>query len=499
MLKCFVAIDLGAESGRVIRALVDESSIRLEEVHRFPTRGLVMHGTRQWNITRIYEETLEGLARVARMDGPAPAGIGIDTWGVDFGFLAADGSLLGNPVHYRDHRTEGMIEAADRVVPQSEIYARTGIATMPFNTLYQLLALSRREAPVLRVASDLLFIGPMLGYFLTGRITCEYTIASTGQMLDASTGDWDRELLGRLGIPTDFLVEITPPGTVVGTITDTVARETGLDPETPYISTAVHDTACAVAAVPVASDDDAPWAYLSSGTWSLLGAELDRPMINEEARQAGYTNEGGVGGTFRFLKNIFGLWLVQECRRVWLGQGASAQECSYERLAREAEAAEPFRSVIALDDQRLFAPEDMPATIAQLCGECGQPAPRTHGEFVRCALESLALSYRHAVADMDRILGRTTQRLHIVGGGVKNRLLCQMTADACGIPVHAGPVEATAIGNVLVQGLAIGVFASLADGRELVRRSQDMTVYEPSGSDRWAELEQSVYGAVRGR
>ncbi|MBN1515110.1 rhamnulokinase [Candidatus Sumerlaeota bacterium] len=489
MHKIFLAVDLGAESGRLIRTTIDKNAIALEEVHRFRTQGLVMHGVRQWDITRIYEEIINGLTKAAQMDGPAPSGIGIDTWGVDFGFLMSDGSVLSNPVHYRDARTEGMIDAANAIVPLQEIYDRTGIMTLPFNSLFQLLALVKAQSPALQAAAHMQFIGPLLGCLLTGKTTCEYTIASTAQMLNAKTRDWDYDLLKRLQIPTHFLGEITPPGTVVGPVSAQVARETGLDPSVPFISTAVHDTACAVAAMPVDESIGGDWAYLSSGTWSLIGAELNEPVISEATHAAGFTNEGGVGGTIRFLKNIFGLWLVQECRRTWLAEaGGDESGLDYATLTAEAEASEPFRSVIPLDDPRLFAPESMPAAIAAICGESGVPVPETRGQFIRCALESLALSYRKSLDDMDGLLGRKTNRLHIGGGGVKNRLLCQLTADACGIPVYAGPVEATALGNVLVQGMATGVFASLAAGRRAIRESQPVEVYQLGGDPRWSEL-----------
>jgi rhamnulokinase len=495
MQHVFLAIDLGAESGRLIRATVGQDSIKMEEVHRFRTQGLMMAGSRQWDITRIYEEIVVALARAAQMGGPKPSGIGIDTWGVDFGFIASDGSLVGNPGHYRDSRTDGMIEAAGKIVPNLEIYLRTGIMTLPFNSLYQLLALSKANAPALKIADKMLFIGPLLGYLLTGKATCEYTIASTAQMLSAKTGDWDREMLAKLGIPTGFLGKITPPGTIVGPITADVARQTGLDPTVPYISTAVHDTACAVAAVPVEASSGADWAYLSSGTWSLIGAEIPKAVASAETLAARFTNEGGVGGTYRFLKNILGLWLVQECRRAWVVEAGDEKGLDYGTLTAEAEAAEPFRSVIGVEDNRLFAPEHMPKALAAVAKDQGVTVPETRGQFVRCALESLALCYRHSLADMDRLLGRKTKVLHVVGGGVQNKLLCQLTADACGIPVHAGPVEATALGNVLVQGLATGAFKSLAEGRSAIRKSQSIVVYAPRESGRWAELEQKIYKA----
>lgn len=479
----FLAFDLGAESGRLVLGIVEGGRIHLEVIHRFRTEGLVMLGVRQWDLARIYEEMVVGLAEAVRLHGPDFDGIGVDTWGVDFGLLAKDGQLLGNPVHYRDHRTEGMFEKAFERVPKAELYGKTGIQFLPFNTVYQLLSLVEGEATSLQVADRLLLMGDLFGYLLSGVQACEYSNASTTQLLDPWQRDWDAELLERFEIPRHILKTPVAPGTVLGPVLPEIAAKTGLSPATPVIAPATHDTASAVAAVPV-SDTEETWAYLSSGTWSLLGAELEAPFVNEASLAEDFTNEGGVQGTIRFLKNIFGLWLVQECRRKWEWDG---DKRDYETLTTEASASPPFRSLIDLSDPRLFAPDDMPALIQSLCRDSSQPVPESRGEMVRCALESLGLKYRQTLRTLDKVLERRTERLYIIGGGVQNRLLCQMTADACGIPVTAGPVEATAIGNIGVQALAAGAVDSLAAMRALSAASGDTVDYLPENRAAWDE------------
>lgn len=489
MSSTYLAFDLGAESGRAVAATFGDSRLDIEVLHRFPTENLTILGRWQWNATRIYQELLRGMEICAEKCTKYPAGIAVDTWGVDYGLLASDGSLLGNPAHYRDNRTEGMREAVYDIIPEAEVYARTGIVSHPFNTLYQLYATKSQAPEVLDATHRMIFMGPLLTYFLSGAMSCDYTIASTAQMLSVDNGDWDRELLEKLGIPTDILLPITPPGTTIGTVTEAVAAKTGLDPRTRVISTAVHDTAAAVAAVPVYSGEG-EWAYLSSGTWSLLGAELDKPVATPEAHDQRYTNEGGVGGKIRFLKNIFGLWIIQECRRAWVAEdGGESDELSYASLVASAAAAPAFQSVIDLDDERLLAPKSMPETIRTICKESGVPVPESRAEMIRCAMESLAMCYRRSLRAMDDVLGRKTARLHIIGGGVQNRVLCQMTADACGIPVYAGPVEATAIGNALVQAIAGGDLPDLEAARRLVANSFQVDVYTPADQGRWDEIE----------
>ena len=477
----FLAFDLGAESGRAVLGILENERIRLEEIHRFPTEGLVMLGTRQWDLARIYQEMCLGLAKCARECTVHLDGIGTDTWGVDFGLVARDGTVLGNPVHYRDKRNEGMTDAAFAVVPRAEIYHATGIQFLPFNTIYQLLSMVRTQSPLLEVADSLLMMGDLFGYLLSGTQACEYTNASTTQLLDPHTRTWNEGLIEKLGLPRHILLEPVPPGTILGTILPEIAVLTGIDPRTPVIAPATHDTGAAVAAVPVAGDAG-PWAYLSSGTWSLLGAELDQPNISEQSLALDFTNEGGVGGKIRFLKNIFGLWLVQECRRTWERGG---QKLDYASLTAEAAASPAFVSLINLDDARLIAPDSMPDLIQTMCHETGQPAPEGRGPIIRCALESLAMKYRQTLRALDGVLGRKTERLHIIGGGTQNKLLSQMTADACGIPVVCGPVEATALGNIGVQAMAVGAIRSLAHLREVIGNSVTLEHYRPQDTASW--------------
>jgi rhamnulokinase len=484
-IQRFLAFDLGAESGRAVLGTLEDERIRLEEIHRFRTEGLTMLGTRQWDLARIYEEIIAGIAACVRKHGPELDGIGIDTWGVDFGLIARDGSVIGNPVHYRDKRNEGMQEAAFAIVPREDIYKATGIQFLPFNTIYQLLSLVKSNSPALEIADSLLMMGDLLGYLLTGKKVCEYTNASTTQLLDPHTGQWHEELIAKLGLPRHILREPSPAGTKLGPVLPEIAALTGLAPGVPVIAPATHDTGAAVAAVPVTAGSGGNWAYLSSGTWSLLGAELDRPHVSEKSLALDFTNEGGVGGKIRFLKNIFGLWLVQECRRCWERAGDARD---YATLTEEAADSPPFQSHIDLDDPRLMAPDHMPELIQTMCRETGQPVPETRGAIVRCALESLALKYRETVRALDSTLGRTTERLHIIGGGTQNKLLSQMTADACGIPVVAGPVEATALGNIGVQAMAAGALGSLAHLRKVVANSFELEIFTPGDTTPWDRI-----------
>lgn len=482
----FLAFDLGAESGRAVLGALNDGRIELEVIHRFRTEGLFMLGVRQWDVARIYEEMVEGLAQCVRDHGPDLDGIAVDTWGVDFGLIAKDGSLLANPRHYRDKANDGMTDYAFSIVPRADIYKATGIQFLPFNSVYQLLSYKKNNAPILSVADTLLLMGDLFAYLLSGRKACEYTNASTTQLLNPYTRSWDDALIEKLGLPRHLLLDPVAPGTVIGTIREDIAELTGVNPNTPIIASASHDTASAVAAVPV-TDAEQPWAYLSSGTWSLLGAELEEPHISEESLRQDFTNEGGVGGKIRFLKNIFGLWLVQECRRSWEREdGASL---NYADITAEAEASKPFNGCINLDDPRLIAPDDMPSLIQRLCREADLPVPETRGAIIRCALESLALKYRQTLRNLDNMLGRKTERLHIIGGGVQNKLLCQMTADACGIPVVTGPIEATALGNIGVQAMGTGAIDSLEELRKAISRSVELDEYTPENSTAWEALE----------
>jgi len=474
-----LAFDLGAESGRAILGRYDGDRLHLTEVHRFTNGPVRAPDGLHWDVRRLFEEVKRGLALCRQHYGP-PASIGVDTWGVDFALLDRQGTLLGDPFHYRDSRTERVMEEAFKRVPREEIFERTGIQFMQINTLYQLFSMVLASSPVLERAHTFLTIPDLFNYWLTGRAVCEFTNATTTQFYDPRAGTWATPLLEKLGIPTHFLPEVVQPGTPLGDLLPSVGDETGLD-RVPVVAPACHDTGSAVAAVPTSQSD---YAYISSGTWSLVGVEIQEPLITSESLAYNFTNEGGVGGTFRFLKNVQALWLVQECRRAWARQGDTLP---YDRLARMAEAAPPFVALIDPDDQSLLAPPDMPAAIETFCRGAGQHLPQGRGAFVRCVLESLALKYRWVLERIEEMRRRPISVVHVVGGGCRNRLLCQFTADATGLPVLAGPVEATAAGNIIVQALALGHLSSLEESRSLVRRSFEVTTYEPRERGPWDE------------
>jgi rhamnulokinase len=486
----FLAFDLGAESGRAMVGQFDGQRIRLSEVHRFPNgpvrlpdgggTGYRLH----WDVLRLWSEIKRGLALAVQDYGANLAGVGLDTWGVDFGLLDRDGALVSNPYHYRDSRTDGMVEEAFHRVPRQEIFEQTGIQFMQLNSLYQLLSMVVDRSPALNIAETFLTMPDLFNYWLTGRKVCEFSIATTTQCYDPRKGGWAIPLLERLGIPTHIFPEIVPPGTVLGQLLPAVAQEVGVS-GLPVIAPACHDTGCAVAAVPA---DGADFAYISSGTWSLMGAELSEPIINEQSLAFDFTNEGGVGGTFRFLKNIAGLWLAQECRRTWARAASlTGEELSYDELTQMAAEADPLQSFVDPDHGEFLKPGDMPARIRVFCQKTAQPVPQTKGAVVRCTLESLALKYRWVLGRLEEILGRRLEPIHIVGGGTQNRLLNQFAADATGRRVIAGPIEATAAGNVITQAMALGHIGSLEEGRRIVRNSFDVVTYEPAGEAEWDE------------
>jgi rhamnulokinase len=478
-MKRFLAFDLGAESGRGVLGLFDGQRLQLDVVHRFPNGPVRTLDTLHWDVLRLHGEMLAALRKCAAERGGLDA-LGVDTWGVDFALLGRGGTLLGNPRHYRDPHTEGVMEEAFARVPRAGVFRQTGIQFMRFNTLFQLLALQRDRSPLLDAAETLLFMPDLFHYFLTGIKVNEFTDASTSQMLDPATRGWAYGLVKAFGLPTGILGTLVQPGTVLGPLRASVAAETGLTP-VPVVAPATHDTAAAVAAVPARGES---WAYISSGTWSLMGVETREPLLGEAALAANFTNEGGVGGTVRLLKNVMGLWLVQECRRAWERAGTAY---SYDDLMRLAGEAQPFVSLVDPDDPSFLLPPDMPAALAAFCRRRGEPAPVDVGATVRCALESLALRYRWVLERLEELTGRRIDTLHVIGGGSQNTLLCQLTADACDRPVLAGPVEATAIGNVLVQAVGLGVLGSLADAREVVRRSFEVRAYSPQKPDAWHE------------
>jgi rhamnulokinase len=480
----FLAADLGAESGRVVLGRFEGERMSLEEVHRFPNMPVRLPDGLHWDALRILGEIKDGIAKAAK-DGGRIESLGVDAWGVDFGLLDRDGCLISNPYHYRDPRTEGMQERAFGRMPQEEIYETTGIQFLPINTLYQLLAIE--DSPLLQAARTLLLIPDLIGYWLTGEKACEFTAASTTQLCDARSGGWSSGLLKGMRLPDRIFCEIIPPGTRLGHLLPGVAEETGAKEGLPVTAVASHDTASAVVAVPAGSEN---FAYISSGTWSLVGVELPKPAIAPEGMRANFTNEGGFGGTTRFLKNVMGLWLLQECRRTWARGG---HEYSYEELARLAEEAPAAGPLVDPDHPMFLSSGDMSARIRRFCGATGQERPDEPGAMTRCVLESLALKYRWVLEKTEEITGREVGVVHVVGGGVRNELLCQLTADATRRPVRTGPAEATALGNLMVQAYAAGRLSSLGEIRESVRRSVEVRDYEPrGGEDRWQEASEKL-------
>ncbi len=475
----YIAVDLGAESGRVMLGRLADGRLTLSEAHRFSNEPVTRDGALRWNFPLLMAEVRCGIGLALRAAGGSVRSIGVNSWGVDFGLLDADGGLIEWPCHYRDSRTDGMMDEAFRHMSKREIFERTGLQFMQLNTLFQLLAMRRARVPALSRARKLLFMANLVAYELGARPVAEYTLASTSQMMDMRTGGWSLELLERLDLPAAILPEVVPPCAVIGALKPELARDLGCSP-IPIVAAPSHDTAGAVAAVPA---EGSRWAYLSSGTWSLMGLELPRPVINDASFSHNVTNEGGVEGSIRLLKNIMGLWLVQECRRQWQREG---ENLSYARLTELAAAAPPFSARISLDHAPFLAPGDMPARINDYLRATGQPPLTEKGRIIRTILEGLAFTYRSTLDALRQISGREAAVLHIVGGGTQNELLSQFAADATGIPVLAGPVEATSAGNVLIQARAAGDVASLAELRAVVRASFPLRRFTPQSAEAWA-------------
>jgi rhamnulokinase len=475
-----IAFDLGASSGRGLIGRFNGSRLEVEELNRFSNDPVDLSGHTYWDILRLYWEMQQGLLKFANQKRGGIASIGIDTWGVDFGLLDRSGQLLGNPYHYRDVRTEGMFDEAFKRMPREEIYNRTGIAFQKFNTLYQLLSVRLHNPEVLDRASAMLFVPDLLGFFLTGEKTTEFTEATTSQMLDAKSRNWSRELLKAMDIPDCFLTNIDYPGAVRGKVKKEIASLLGIN-EAPLIAAATHDTGSAVAAVPALGGN---YAFLSSGTWSLMGVEVDEPVINENTLKWNYTNEGCVGGKYRLLKNIMGLWIIQECKREWDRRG---EVYSFGEMVQMAEASMPFSAFIDPDDDLFYSPGDMPLKVQQYCRQTGQTVPQTKGEIIRCIYESLAMKYRWSLERLEAILDKPLDVLHIVGGGTKNRLLNQFTANTLNKPVICGPTEATAIGNLMIQAMALGEVKDQNEIRQVVKNSFPTEDYLPADTDAWDE------------
>lgn len=474
----FIAVDLGAGSGRVIAATTDLQKIELEEIHRFDNPGTELPGGSFWNIVGLYRDILEGLRRAVEIHGERIVSIGIDTWGCDHGLIGQNGTLLGMPHQYRDPRFEGMAELMHGLMPESEIYRHTGIKTNFYNSSLHLLAEAHKKNPTLDAAETLLFIPDLLAYWLTGRRAVERSIASTSQLVDPTTGNWAWPVIDALGLPRKMFGEIVAPGTVLGPIRDAVANFIG-KAGIPVIASASHDTASAVAGIPM-SDGQKLW--LSSGTWSIMGVEMNTPVTTAESFERGFCNELGVNQSVRFLKNIAGLWLIQECKRQWDLDGESID---YATMTRMAEAAEPFSAFINPDDEVFASPGNMPEKIRNWCEKSGQKIPADKGTILRVATDSIALKYREVFDHIKAFTGTTFDQLHAGGGGIQNEPLSQSTADALGIMVVAGPIEATSCGNVITQMIGTGHLENFQAGRELIRRSFDFKTYEPRQSADW--------------
>jgi rhamnulokinase len=476
----FVAVDLGASNGRVLVGRWDARKFHLQELHRFPNGPVHVLDHMFTDVLHLWSEIKTGLAKYASQFNEPPVSLGIDTWGVDYALLDRQGHLLGNPYHYRDPRTDGIPTRAFARVPAAEIFERTGIQFMQINTLFQLFSMAEAGHPHLQAADALLMMPDLFHYWLTGKKTGEYTIATTSQMFDSRRQAWCTELLDRLGIPANILPGIVQPGSILGRLLPGVSDETGLPETVTVVAAGTHDTASAVAAVPGLDDTS---VYISSGSWSLMGLEMCSPVISQDALRLNITNEGGVGGTIRLLKNIAGLWLEQECRRRWRQAG---RDYGWEELSSLAQESEPLRSFVDPDSHDFLSPLDMPEAIRSYCRKTGQVEPENPGQIIRCCLESLALKYRHVLGLLKRLTRRDVRTIRIVGGGSQNRMLSQLTADACECRVVTGPAEATALGNVMVQAIAAGQLADLKAGRRAIAESVKQESFEPRGG-KWGE------------
>ncbi len=486
----YIAVDLGAESGRVMLASLRKGKISLQQVHRFANAPVEQQNSLRWDFTKIFSEIKTGIKKAFAVTSNIES-IGVDTWGVDFGLIDENGTLIENPCHYRDKRNEGVLEKACKILPKKDIYFNTGIQFLPFNSLYQLLAYKWQKPDVLSRAYKLLFMPDLVVYFLTGAVSAEYTIASTSQMMDMKTGRWSQKLLQALELPKDILPEIIQPATYIGTLKEQIAEQLNCKP-IPVIAVGSHDTASAVAAIPAA--EGLNWAYLSSGTWSLLGAEISKPVINDTSFQMEFTNEGGVEGSIRLLKNIMGLWLVQECRNQWAKDG---YDYDYAQLVEMAANAEPFTALIDTEYIDFLSPGNMPEKINQFLQSTKQHTIVDKGQMVRVLLESLAVRYRQVLQMLEELLEREIEVLHVVGGGSKNQLLNQLTADATGKKVIAGPAEATVTGNIIMQAVSKGHIGCISDAKKIVADSFDITEYTPRKTSNWQHfIQKKTYNKI---
>lgn len=478
MTKRVLAFDFGASSGRAIIGCFDGDKITLEEVHRFSNDPVSVGGTVYWDVLRLFYEIKQGIIK-AKIAGGFDS-IGIDTWGVDFGLIDSEGKLMENPVHYRDARTAGLVDEAFKTMPKEKLYGITGIQFMELNTLFQLISLKKYRPWMLERADKMLFMPDLFGYMLTGKMCAEYSIASTSQLIDLDKRTWSKEILDAFGIKESVFAPLVQPGTVLGELSKEICEECGVDP-VPVISVCGHDTQSAITSVPC---EDGDFAFLSSGTWSLFGTELDKPIVNETSMNINITNEGGFDGSTGFLKNIIGLWLIQESRRQWKREG---KEYSYADLEKLALAAEPFKCFIDPDAPEFVPHGNIPERVREFCRKTGQYVPETVGEIMRCIYESLAMKYRLTFEKLRECTERDYPVIHVIGGGTKDGLLCQMTANSCDRTVKAGPIEATVMGNVAVQLMSNGSVKNIGQARKIVAESSELKTFEPKDTDKWAE------------
>ncbi|CDA88847.1 carbohydrate kinase FGGY family protein [Ruminococcus sp. CAG:563] len=478
MTKRVLAFDFGASSGRAIIGCFDGDKITLEEVHRFSNDPVSVGGTVYWDVLRLFYEIKQGIIK-AKIAGGFDS-IGIDTWGVDFGLIDSEGKLMENPVHYRDARTAGLVDEAFKTMPKEKLYGITGIQFMELNTLFQLISLKKYRPWMLERADKMLFMPDLFGYMLTGKMCAEYSIASTSQLIDLDKRTWSKEILDAFGIKESVFAPLVQPGTVLGELSKEICEECGVDP-VPVISVCGHDTQSAITSVPC---EDGDFAFLSSGTWSLFGTELDKPIVNETSMNINITNEGGFDGSTGFLKNIIGLWLIQESRRQWKREG---KEYSYADLEKLALAAEPFKCFIDPDAPEFVPHGNIPERVREFCRKTGQYVPETVGEIMRCIYESLAMKYRLTFEKLRECTERDYPVIHVIGGGTKDGLLCQMTANSCDRTVKAGPIEATVMGNVAVQLMSNGSVENIGQARKIVAESSELKTFEPKDTDKWAE------------
>jgi rhamnulokinase len=478
----YLAVDLGAESGRTILGSLDDEHLILTETHRFANGPVRLNDGLHWDVLRLWSDIKEGLGKSLAKAANSLDSIGLDTWGVDFALLDRNGALLSNPFHHRDERTDGLVNEAFKIMSRADIFNNTGIQFLQINTLYQLLAMVLQKSPLFEVAKNFVTIPDLFNYWLSGEITNEFTNATTTQCFDPHQRTWSENILEAFKIPSKLFKPVTDSGTQIGTLLPSIAAETGAG-AMPVLLPACHDTGSAVVAVPAKNQD---FAWISSGTWSIMGVEANQPIVNEKALEYNFTNEGGVFGTWRFSKNIMGLWLVQECRREWMRKG---DEISFDALTQLAADVKrkAFLSVIDPDFPEFLHPGDMPARIQKYCADTDQYVPQTKGEILRIALEGIALKYRWVLEKLEELTGKHLDPIHIIGGGTKNTLLNQLTADSTGCTVITGPVEATAIGNILMQAIGLKHLGSLSDAREVVRASFESEIYEPKRTADWDE------------